>query len=222
MRVVKAKRIQKHRKLRKPLRKQSLSTCCNILSEETAIPPLFLDFNEEETEVEVEELVEEEVEAETEANDDAEAITELTDLIQELIRLGLQSHLLNNEQKSLSYTKTLLGRIARCLDWTYRFHHEKQLIVSKLEPWLRKLIQQEYILLTAYVNYIVDFKFYFPATVLSHMDDIKAATTWYVLFKVGNLCTMSDLHGISQTISTIRRLQSKKVRLSHHSLLQLH
>ncbi len=218
---------QKQRKQRQPLRKQHLNIGCDNLSEDRESPLLFLDLQEEidkETvstvENEVEATVESDVEetVETEANDEAETIeegdtiTEHVDLTQELSRLGLHSHLINIQQKTLAYTRTLLSRIARCLDWTYRLSNDNRpLRVNMLETWLRQLIQHDYILITAYVSYIVEFKFYFPATVLSHMDDLKATVGWYVLYKIGNQCVQSDLQGVSQTIATIRRLQSKKV-----------
>jgi hypothetical protein len=76
---------------------------------------------------------------------------------------------------------------------------------------MRQIIQSQYCILNDYATYLQVFKHFFPATILSHLDDIKTSTCWYVLFKVGSKCQQSDLQGISVTISTIRRIQAKNV-----------
>ena len=59
-----------------------------------------------------------------EGDNDDDSDDNLAKLTDAIIKLGLESYCLVTCQKSLSYTKTLLGRWIRCLDWTYRKTHE--------------------------------------------------------------------------------------------------
>ncbi len=135
-----------------------------------------------------------------------------SDLAQVLTDLGIYKYMHVTCKRTLTHTKTLVGRVCDFLSWTYkRKHNNVDLDDTRLKEWLTIFVKSGYALLFSYVDYLVEVKSFQSSTVLSYLDDIKAAVTWFVLFSEDSGCSTSDVNGVHQTIHALRRIQSKQV-----------
>jgi hypothetical protein len=155
----------------------------------------------------------------------------MVEIAEQLEQLGLHDHLCFAVQRPEAHMKTVINRFATLMDWLISTQDAfKSCTLDTLQSYIKLFIAEEYDVLSAYVQHLSQHKHYQPATVVGHIDDIRIACTWFVLFRTKNVVNdtrmkQPELLGFLTTAKHLRRILHKKVQYNTIQFiisLQLH